>query len=142
MDGKGEMPTAAALVLARASQRVALKHQDLSLLRAAKDLEKRALSAVKKRQSVLSNDTLSPTEQSEMSSKAPARAQTPSEMDEMSSQHPSDPRERPTAKTPSSREMPVWARGQLGNPDHDAASDKHMNATLDRLIPKPWQKPK
>jgi hypothetical protein len=86
MDGKGEMPTAAALALARASRRVALKHQDLSLLRASKDLKERALSAVKKRQSVLSNYTLHPAKQSERSPKAPAGAPTPAEMDEMCSQ--------------------------------------------------------
>jgi hypothetical protein len=74
MDGKGEMPTAAALALARACRRVAVKHQDLSLLGASKDLEKRALSAVKRRQSVLSNDTSHQAEQSERSSGALARA--------------------------------------------------------------------
>lgn len=49
-------PTGRALVMARAMRRVAEKHGDLGLARRARDLLKQAMQAIKKRQSVLSDD--------------------------------------------------------------------------------------
>jgi hypothetical protein len=50
-------PTVAALVMARAAKRVARKYGELGLARAAKDLEKRAMSSLKMRLSFLINES-------------------------------------------------------------------------------------
>ena len=54
MEQDQRFPTAMALVMARAAKRVAGKHGDLGLARAAKKLEQEAHLAIKNRQSELS----------------------------------------------------------------------------------------
>lgn len=54
MSEEKRFPSAAALVLARAANRVALKHADFGLARAAKQLRLQAMAAIKRRESVLS----------------------------------------------------------------------------------------
>ena len=56
MDQKQNYPTAVALVIARTMKRVASKHGDLDLARRAKGLEQQAMDAIRKRQSVLSDE--------------------------------------------------------------------------------------
>ena len=62
MDQKKEFPTAMALVMARSAKRIAGKYGDLGLARAANDLQKRAMQAIRNRQSVLSDSASTTSE--------------------------------------------------------------------------------
>jgi hypothetical protein len=53
-----KFPSAAALVMARAARRVAVKYGDFGLVKVAKELHQRADSALKKRQSVLKSPSV------------------------------------------------------------------------------------
>jgi len=57
-DTEQSYPTAMALAMARTQKRIAGKNGDLSLARRAKELHAQATSAIKKRQSVLSDPSL------------------------------------------------------------------------------------
>jgi hypothetical protein len=57
MEQKRGYPTAAALAMARAQRRLAVKYGDLGLAKRAKDLEARALRAIRMRQSYLPDET-------------------------------------------------------------------------------------
>ena len=93
MGASEKYPTAMALVMARMMKRVAAKHADLGLARLANSLHKEALSALRNRQSALSNPRPTPTRGQEASTtpaldpkslKDRARLPTPSELDSWS----------------------------------------------------------
>ena len=93
MEHKKEFPTAAGLVMARSAKRIAVKYGDLGLARAARDLQARALNAIKMRQSYLPDDTSAsaklPAEQKPIPEKTGDRVRplTPSEMEAMVDRH-------------------------------------------------------
>lgn len=97
MEHRRGFSSVAALVMARAAWRLAVRSGDLGLGKAARNLEARALGAIRRGRSNLPADTSpsaeqalfhnsapsAPSENSAKSSKKPVRLPTPSEMDAM-----------------------------------------------------------